>query len=242
MTQGRVLLVEDDRSILASYGRTLIQDGFDVTSAEGSEQALDRLKTATFDVILLDLTLPKINGFEVVESIHRLSPDLPVIVLSAEMNNQLAVEATERGASQSLVKPVDRQLLKRTVVRAVRSRPSRNHFVPAYLARGAEPLAPVTMNATDAKNQMGQVLETVMQGGVVLITKHETPKAAVIPIEEYERFARAREANLDRLSGEFDALLERMQTPQARRGMQAAFDASPEQLAKAAVRFARKRG
>jgi prevent-host-death family protein len=97
------------------------------------------------------------------------------------------------------------------------------------------------MKATKAKNQMGQMLETVMQGGVVLITKHETPKAAVISIEEYERLSRAAEAKLDALSSEFDALFDRMQTPEARAGMQAAFDASPEQLVQAALEFARKR-
>jgi prevent-host-death family protein len=88
---------------------------------------------------------------------------------------------------------------------------------------------------------MGQMLETVMQGGVVLITKHETPKAAVISIEEYERLSRAAEAKLDALSSEFDALFDRMQTPEVRAATQAAFDASPEQLAQAALEFARKR-
>jgi hypothetical protein len=58
---------------------------------------------------------------------------------------------------------------------------------------------------------------------------------------EYEKFSRAPETRLNALSGEFDALLARMQTPEARVGMQAAFDATPEQLAKAAVTFARKR-
>jgi prevent-host-death family protein len=80
-----------------------------------------------------------------------------------------------------------------------------------------------------------------MQGGVVLITRHETPKAAVIPMAEYERYSRAAEEKLNSLGREFDDLLVRMQTPRARSGMQAAFEASPEQLAKAAVRFARKR-
>ena len=113
---------------------------------------------------------------------------------------------------------------------------------PQLPSRRRDSLTPIEMTATAAKNQMGQLLETVMRGGVVLITKHEAPKAAVIPIAEYEKFSRATEATLNALSGEFDALLARMQTPKARAGMQAAFDASPEELAKAAVTVARKRG
>jgi len=239
MAQGRVLLVDDEPSILASYGRTLLESGFDVIKAKDSEEALRRLKTISFDVVLTDLLIPEINGLALLEKVHTFSPDLPVIVMLDKMSNKIAVEAAERGVSQALVKPINGTLLKRTIVNAVRSR---RRMIPAFLAQEVEPLMPVTMNATDAKNQMGHVLDTVMHGGVVLITKHETPKAAVIPIEEYERFSRAAEAKLSALSRDFDALLDRMQTREARAAMQAAFEASPEQLAKAAVQFARKRG
>jgi antitoxin Phd len=241
MAQGRVLLVDDEPSILTSYSRTLIDGGFDVTRADGTVQALLRLKTMSFDVLLTDLLIPETNGLALLERVHTMSPDLPVIVMLDKMSNKIAVEVAERGVLQTLVKPIGGELLRRTVTRAMRSRRSRQSIIPSFLGHGADPLKPVTMKATKAKNQMGQMLETVMQGGVVLITKHGTPKAAVISIEEYERLSRAGEAKLDALSNEFDALLDGMQTPEARAGMQAAFDASPEQLAQAALEFARKR-
>jgi antitoxin Phd len=241
MTQGRVLLVDDEPSILASYGRTLGEAGFDVTKAGGSVIALRRLKTMTFDVILTDLLIPETNGLALLESLHTITPDLPVIVMLDKMSNKIAVEAAERGVLQSLVKPISGELLKRTVARAVRSQQSRKPTLTSFPGHASGRLVPVTMKATKAKNQMGQMLETVMQGGVVFITKHETPKAAVISMEEYERLSRAGEAKLDALSNEFDALLDRMQTPASRAGMQAAFDASPEQLGRAALEFARKR-
>jgi antitoxin Phd len=241
MTQGRVLLVDDEPSILTSYSRTLGEEGFHVTKARGSEMALRRLKTMTFDVILTDLLIPESNGLALLERLHTISPDLPIIVMLDKMSNKIAVEAAERGALQSLVKPISGELLKRTVARAVRSQQSRKPTLPSFPGHGSGRLVPVTMRATKAKNKMGQMLETVMQGGVVFITKHETPKAAVISMEEYERLSRSGEAKLDALSKEFDALLNRMQTPESRAGMQAAFDASPEQLGRAALEFARKR-
>jgi antitoxin Phd len=76
---------------------------------------------------------------------------------------------------------------------------------------------------------------------MVLITKHETPKAVLLSMEEYGTLSRATQTTLDNLSGEFNALLARMQTPKARAGMKAAFNASPKQLGKAAVAVARKR-
>ena len=103
-------------------------------------------------------------------------------------------------------------------------------------------MKPSAISATDAKNEFGRVLDRVTQGQVVVITKHDDPKAVMLSIADYEALTgRARRA-LETLSGEFDALLARMQTPRARAGMTAAFNASPAQLGKAAVAAARKRG
>src|SRR5260370_33965300 len=104
MAQGRVLLVDDEPSILKSYGRTLIDGGFDVTKAEGSVQALRRLKTRTFDVILTDLLIPETNGLALLERLHTMSPDLPVIVMLDKMSNKIAGESAARGRLQSLRK------------------------------------------------------------------------------------------------------------------------------------------
>ena len=99
-----------------------------------------------------------------------------------------------------------------------------------------------TVTATNAKNEFGRVLEKVIQGGIVVITKHDEPKAVLISVREFNTITNAGRIKLDTLSGEFDALLARMQTPAARAGMKGAFDASPKQLGKAAVESARKRG
>jgi prevent-host-death family protein len=116
-----------------------------------------------------------------------------------------------------------------------------------------EPSAPVShdndplgaasrITATEAKNEFGRVLEKAIQGGVVVITKHDEPKAVLISVREFHALANAGRTRLDTLTAEFDALLARMQQPGARAGMQAAFDASPKQLGAAAVAAARKRG
>ena len=99
-----------------------------------------------------------------------------------------------------------------------------------------------TVTATDVKNEFGRVLEKVIQGGIVVITKHDEPKAVLISMREFNALTNADRIKLDTLSGEFDALLARMQTPAARIGMKAAFDASPKQMGKAAVAITRKRG
>jgi len=102
--------------------------------------------------------------------------------------------------------------------------------------------ATFTVTATNVKNEFGRVLEKAIQGGIVVITKHDEPKAVLISVHEFNALTNANRIKLDTLSGEFDALLARMQTPAARAGMKAAFNASPKQLGKAAVAATRKRG
>lgn len=99
-----------------------------------------------------------------------------------------------------------------------------------------------SMTATDAKNEFGRALETVLQGGAVVITRHDAPKAVLISLHEYNQLKGAGAAQLDRLSGEFDVLLADMQRPASRAAMKAAFGASPKRLGRAAAAAARKRG
>ena len=120
---------------------------------------------------------------------------------------------------------IERNRLRRSPDPAIRNR------------RGEEP---IKISATEAKNKLGEVLDCVIQSGMVLITRHETPKAVLLSMEEYGALSGATQSRLDTLNGEFDALLVRMQTAKARAGMKAAFAASPKQLGKAAAEAARK--
>jgi len=240
LSRGRILLVDDDPSFVTTYGRALKDRGFEVSKAGDARDALQRLKSASFDVVLTDLIIPDMNGLEFLKKVHAFSPNLSLILLVGKQSNEIAVEAAELGALP-LVKPISGELLNRTIQRAVSLKRARS-AAPDPLLRWGDALEPVKITATKAKNQMGQMLKTVMQGGVVLITIHETPEAAVIPMAEYEKLTGAAEARLNTMSRAFDDLLTRMQTPEARAGMRTAFDASPEELAKNAVTFARKRG
>ena len=105
-----------------------------------------------------------------------------------------------------------------------------------------ETLEPASVTASEAKNEFGRVLEKAMQGGAVVITKHDAAKAVLISVEDFNALAGAAETKLQTLNQEFDELVARMQTPRARRGMKTAFAASGRELGKAAVVAARRRG
>jgi prevent-host-death family protein len=105
-----------------------------------------------------------------------------------------------------------------------------------------ERIEAMAMTATEAKKDFGRMLETVIRGGAVVVTRHAAPKAVLVSVEDFAALARGEEARLDSLSRRFDALLDSMQTHQARAAMKAAFIASPKELGKAAVEAARRRG
>ena len=98
------------------------------------------------------------------------------------------------------------------------------------------------VTATEAKNNFGQLLEKAIRGGLVVITKHDAPKAVLISVDRYAALSNAPEARINSLSAEFDALLEYQQRPRARKAMQDAFRAASGQLGRAAVAATRKRG
>ena len=75
----------------------------------------------------------------------------------------------------------------------------------------------------------------------VVITKHDSPEAVLLSIDEFNALSNAHRAERETLSAEFDGFLAKMQTPAARAGMNAAFHATPKELGKAAVAAARKR-
>lgn len=100
----------------------------------------------------------------------------------------------------------------------------------------------LSVTATDAKNRFGPLLETAIRGRSIVITKHDTPKAVLMSMAEFESLSRVRDRRLRVLDDEFDAMLTGMQTAKSRGAMKAAFDASPRDLGKMAASAARRRG
>lgn len=98
--------------------------------------------------------------------------------------------------------------------------------------------APV-VTATRLKNELGAVFEEAALSGAVVITKHDTPKAVLLSYAEFEALTASATPSLNDLSGRFDKLLATMQKPEAKAGVAAAFEATPEELGAAAVKAAR---
>ncbi|MER5261937.1 response regulator transcription factor [Actinosynnema sp. NPDC002837] len=100
-----VLLVEDDEHIRQALGLALDDEGFAVTDAVSGEDALDLLRTTTFDVVLLDLMLPGVDGLEVCRTL-RSQGDLPIIIVTARTDASDVIAGLEAGADDYVTKPL----------------------------------------------------------------------------------------------------------------------------------------
>ena len=100
----RVLVVDDDPQILRAVGTSLRARGYDVRTAGNGETALDTLTSEAVDVVILDLSLPGIDGHEVIERLRGFS-EVPVLVLSVRESQDDKIAALDAGADDYLTKP-----------------------------------------------------------------------------------------------------------------------------------------
>ena len=131
---GHVLVVDDNLLNRLTLARGLEQQGHTVSLAENGQQALEMVRAATFDVVLLDILMPEIDGFEVLAHMKADQElrDIPVIVISALDDIQSAVRCIEMGAEDYLPKPFDPVLLRARLRASLQKKKLRNLEV-AYL-------------------------------------------------------------------------------------------------------------
>lgn len=100
----KILVVDDEKLIVKGIRFGLEQDGMEVDSAYDGEEALNMVKNNTYDMILLDVMLPKMNGFEVCQHIREFS-DVPIIMLTAKGEDIDKILGLEYGADDYMTKP-----------------------------------------------------------------------------------------------------------------------------------------
>ncbi|MCJ7549492.1 MAG: response regulator transcription factor [Anaerolineae bacterium] len=103
----RVLVVDDDQRLLKMLRRTLTYEGFEVTTAEDGQEALNSIYQKPPDVIVLDWMMPKLDGIGVLQALQDQDDHTPVLMLTARDAVHYRVEGLERGADDYLIKPFE---------------------------------------------------------------------------------------------------------------------------------------
>jgi two-component system response regulator AtoC len=115
----RILIVDDEEDLTLGYSKCLLKVGYEVTTASSGEEAIDILKKEIFDLALLDIRLPQMDGMEVLSEALEIDPDLVVIMITAHGSVQSAVDAMRLGAHDYLMKGFDNDELRVVVKKAL---------------------------------------------------------------------------------------------------------------------------
>ncbi|MBN1621466.1 MAG: response regulator [Endomicrobiales bacterium] len=113
----KILLADDEPDIITILKRYLEVDGYNVTTASDGQEAFDKINNDTFDLIILDVMMPKINGWEVCKKIKSdpKTSNIPVIILTAKSQDVDALMSYECGANEYATKPFDFNVISASI-------------------------------------------------------------------------------------------------------------------------------
>jgi len=122
MNQGKVLVVEDDKSVLAVLRGLLEEDGYWVRAVETGQRGRAELKENDFDVCLVDINLPDMDGLDLLKEVKENGSTASVIIMTARNTMNNAIDAMKNGAFEYITKPFENEEISMQVKRALESR------------------------------------------------------------------------------------------------------------------------
>lgn len=115
MSEHSILVVEDDVGTSRLVGEILRSDGIEIEYAADGVDALERLRTSVPDLVVLDLALPRIDGWEILNTLQQAGREIPVVIITAHGQGSAAERAFSKGASRFFEKPFIPAELKEAV-------------------------------------------------------------------------------------------------------------------------------
>lgn len=144
MAGERILIVDDDAAVRKVLYRVLCANGMECAAAESGERALELLRENEYDLIIMDVMMGEIDGFEVVQAVRGRGCDTPIIILSARSEDYNTIYGLDIGADDYIAKPFNPVLLGAKVKALIR-RNKKSGGPGAVLAAGCFSYSPETM-------------------------------------------------------------------------------------------------
>ncbi len=123
MAKGKILIVDDEEDVREVLKLHLEGENYSILEAEDGEVAIKVLRSedhmVNVAVILCDIRMPKVNGVECIDFLRREAPGIPIVVVTAYPDAELAADLMKRGIKDYLVKPVEKEKLVQTVKKLV---------------------------------------------------------------------------------------------------------------------------
>ena len=140
MPAQKILVVDDEQSMTQFLGIVLRKEGYDVTTVNSGRDALEKVKSEAFDVVITDIKMPGMDGIQLLNGVKKHDPSLPVVIMTAYASQQSAIDAVNLGAFQYLIKNAKNDEIKLVVRNALEIRRVRteNLFLKRELKKGHE--------------------------------------------------------------------------------------------------------
>jgi len=111
----KILVVDDDASHRLMLEAVLEAEGYEVFQADDGEEAVESVEKEFYDLILMDIRMARMSGIDALKEIKKISPGIPVLIMTAFASIETAVEAVKSGAYDYVTKPLDTEKLKRSI-------------------------------------------------------------------------------------------------------------------------------
>ncbi len=121
-SKGNVLVVDDDPYVLTAASMLLNDKGYSAVACQDPREAVRKLRDGNIDIVLSDIKMPNITGIELLKKIHEVNPEMPVILMTAYAELDIALDAIREGAFDMIIKPYNSDYLIFTIDKAVRYR------------------------------------------------------------------------------------------------------------------------
>jgi DNA-binding NtrC family response regulator len=170
----KILVVDDDKEFRSYVSEALTRAGYEIQSAASGSEAIEKASEEDFDVVLLDLIMPKMSGSDVIVQLRRVSPRSKIIMITAFASIENAVDAIKRGAADYLTKPfkIDDLLIhiKRVLEEARFELSSENGDLDAILGSLSSPIRRSIVQLLAQRNTM-RLMELVRELNIADHTK-----------------------------------------------------------------------
>ncbi|MCP3942121.1 MAG: sigma-54-dependent Fis family transcriptional regulator [Desulfobacteraceae bacterium] len=163
-----VLIVDDESTIIDSLAGILSDDGFEVIHAYNGYEALKKIEAESPDIVLLDIWMPGMDGIDTLKEIKKMSPNLPVVMITGHGSIESAVEATKSGAFDFLEKPLSIDKVMVTISNALNFRKLEEEN--RYLRKKAIEKNSITGTSPAVQKLYGEIMTASPSDSTILIT------------------------------------------------------------------------
>jgi two-component system NtrC family sensor kinase len=203
----KILIVDDEEKFVHYLSKRLMNRHFDVTSSSSGEDAVEKVKSDGFDVVIMDVIMPGMSGLEALASIKELSEKVEVILLTAHASTQDGVEGIKSGAFDYLTKPVEmdhlvskiRQAHEKILREEEKKREAELRAKMEQRLLAAERLASLGTLATGVAHEINNPLAVINDAAGLLKDLLQKEEFAEIPLRNlFEKSVDKIEKNVDR--------------------------------------------